>query len=215
MSKIINNIGKLRGELIRNNWHMTAFPFIFKQDHYDVLFENNDNLGIRINPYASVTLHFVDAEDITRTYTIEANQVRLFFNPREFRAYFGIEYSENLGDVFKQFFERFLTFVPPTIPKHLNQRQDAAIDRCLASRGGHNPEAIYCYDARRLGVRDNRQMLRSIFIANLTARRYPTLYKYFEHEKTVTFYFSPNPEDELREEEIIHKFTLREESRRN
>lgn len=53
-------------------------------------------------------------------------------------------------------------------------------------------------------------MYRSNFIDNLTLRRKPILYKYFKDEKTVTFYYSDNPNDELDDTEIISKFTHRE-----
>lgn len=213
MSNIINNIGLLRADLISNGWHMTAFSFAYNGFDYDVLFENNENFEARTNPYASVTLHFIDIHDINRTYTVEANQVKMFFEPRAFRVFFNICYSPNLGDIFRQFFDWFLGFVPMTVPQRLSATQNKAIDRCLAGRGGHDPNAIYCYDARRLGKYNGKQKHRSIFISNLARRRNPALYQYFEHENTVTFYFSPNEEDALDDSAIIHRFTERENTR--
>ena len=96
------------------------------------------------------------------------------------------------------------------MPSTLPQRQNDEIDRCLAGRGGHDPGAIYCYDARRLGERDGKQMHRSIFISNLVQRRNPYLYAYFEKETTVTFYFSPRREDAISDEGIIRRFAIRE-----
>lgn len=211
MSKITNNIGLLRKDLIANGWHMTAFPFNYKHVSYDVLFENNDNLNERVNKYASVTLHFIDTRDINRAYTVEANQIKMFHKDiSEFRAFFGVSYVPNLGDILQQFYDLFVNNVPSKVPAQLNIRQNNLIDQYLASRGGHNPNAIYCYDARRLGMRNGKQMFRSIFIDNLTLRRKPILYKYFKDEKTVTFYYSDNPNDELDDTEIISKFTHRE-----
>ena len=111
----------------------------------------------------------------------------------------------------------FLTFVPETVPGLLNERQNREIDRCLAGRGGHNPEAIFCYDARRLGINSasGKQEHRSIFISNLTQRRKPKLYAKFKDEPTVTFYYSPKPEDELDDIEIINKFIQRENKKGN
>ena len=210
---IINNIGYLRNDLIKHNYHMTAFLFTYNKRQYDVLFENNDNFEDRKNPLASVILTFIDIDNIERKYTIECNQKRMFFEPREFRLFFGIKYGPNLGDIFGQFFNLFIENTPPTIPP-LNDRQNNEIDHCLAGRGGHNPNAIYCYDARRLGERNGLKMKRSIFISNLTERRKPDLYEFFKNELTVTFYYSPNPEDELNDSEIISNFRKREEERR-
>lgn len=211
---IINNIGYLKQDLVNNNWHMTVILFEYNKIVYDVLFENNDDLEKRANPYASVLLTFIDIAEPERVYKIEANQKRMFFNPIEFRKFFRINYAPNLGDIFKQFFEHFLRFVPQTVPLNINERQNAEIDHCLAQRGGHNPNSIYCYDARRLGKRNGIQMHRSIFISNLTERKKPELFNYFKDEPTVTFYYSPNPNDELNWLEILNKFRLREEMNR-
>lgn len=215
MSRIINNIGQLKADLVARGWHMTAFPFKYNGISYDVLFENNDDYEKRKNQYASVTLHFIDVSDPERRLSIEANQVKLFYNPREFREFFHIQYRDNIGDIFRQFFIMFLNYVPPTIPKHLNDRQNRAIDMCLAGRGGHDPNAIYCYDARRLGKRNGEQMHRSIFISNLARRRNPILYDYFENEESVTFYFSPRESDALDDAAIIHRFVDREANNRS
>lgn len=206
---IINNIGALKQNLRDNGWHMTAFLFQYKRIEYDVLFEDLDNLKKK-HEMASVKLTFIDIAQPNRIYSIEANQRGMFFDPKEFRGYFGIEYSDNLGNVFKQFFEHFVTFVPVVASEHLNNRQNSEIDRALAQNGSRDPNAIYCYDARRLGLRDGKQMHRSIFISNLTKRKKPDLYARFENETTVTFFYSPDPNKELSSIEIINNFAKRE-----
>jgi len=207
--KIINNIGLLRQNLIDNNWHMTVFLFTYNNIKYDVLFEINSDIEHRKNPYASILLTFIDIAEPNRTYEVEANQIKMFFSPKEFREFFGISYSNNLGDVFKQFFDFFLSSVPQTVPDNINERQNAEIDHCLARRGLHDPNAIYCYDARRLGKRNGKQMNRSIFISNLTERKKPELFALFKNEPTVTFYYSKNSDDELEWIEILNKFRKR------
>lgn len=214
MSDPINNIGYLLEDLRKRGWHMTAFDFNYKDVFYIVLFENNDNIENRKNAYASVLLTFIDLDDSSRRYSVEANQVKMFFNPKEFREFFGIQYSDNLGDVFKQFFSRFVPFVPPKAPTELDDRKNREIDHTLAGRGGHDPNAIFCYDARRLGKRDGRQMNRSVFISNLTERRRPDLFKHFQNEPTVTFYYSSNEEDQISDVEILERFAKRENKRR-
>lgn len=210
---IINNIGYLKQDLRDKGWHMTAFLFNYKGTEYDILFEDIDNLSKK-NKYASVKLTFIDIAHPNRTYAVEANQYKAIFQPREFRDFFGIGYSDNLGNIFNQFFERLLIFIPATVPLNLNERQNNEIDRCLAQNGNRNPNAIYCYDARRLGKREDTQLHRSVFITNLTKRRKPDLYEYFENEHMVTFFYSPNPEDELSTTDIINKFTIRESEKK-
>lgn len=97
----------------------------------------------------SVKLTFIDINTPERTYSIEANQLQMYFDPKTFREYFGIEFSKNLGNIFRQFFDYFVTFVPPVAPT-LNIRQNKEIDRALAQNGNRDSNAIFCYDARRL-----------------------------------------------------------------
>lgn len=210
---IINNIGSLRQDLRNNGWHMTAFLFNYKHTEYDVLFEDLDNLTKK-NDYAIAKLTFIDVNEPNRTYSAEVNQIKILHpDIRTFREFFGIEYSENLGDILKQFFDNFTSIVPPIAPQILNDRQNNEIDRCLAQYGNRDPNAIYCYDARRLGKRNEKQMHRSIFISNLTKRKKTDLFDYFKDEPTVTFYYSANPDDELRTNQILRNFSMRESKR--
>lgn len=211
---IINNIGRLKDDLKKNNWHMTAFVFFYKGRAYDVLFENNENIETRKEKLASVLLTFIDTENPKRQLITEANQIKMYADARSIREFFNIAYSNNLGDILKQLFSYFVSFVPATIPPILEPRLEVEINQRLASRGAHNPNAIYCYDARRLGKKNGEQMHRSIYIDNLTRRRRPELYNYFAAEKTVTFFYSEDPADELQDIDIIDRFAMREASRR-
>ena len=215
MPEFINNMDSLLYDLRKHGYHMTAFRFNYNGYNYIVLFEDNGNIEERRNRYASVVMTFIDDNNPDRRLVVEANRSKLLFtNVREFREFFGIRYSDNLGDIFKQFFERLLLFVPPEVLPELDDQMEIEIIRTLGGRGARNPNAIYCYDARRLGERDEKQMHRSIFISNLTEMRKPQLFEYFRDEPTVTFYYSPNAEDELDDIEIIHRFEVRESKRR-
>lgn len=209
----INNLGKLKADLISRGWHMTAFLFQYNGVDYDVLFENIDNLLHKKEQYASVLLTFIDINNANRSYQFEANQLKMFIDVKEFREFFGIEYSLNLGDVIAQFYDYFLEHIPTTATLNLPERQKDEMARRLAQNEKRDPNAIYCYDARRLGLRDGKQMNRSVFISNLTEIRKPELFRYFANEPSVTFYFSPDPEKELSDIEIIDNFRARENTK--
>ena len=210
-----NNLALLLYDLRQHGYHMTAFKFKYNGSAYIVLFEDNGNIEDRRNRFALVVLTFIDLASPDRRIVVEANRAQLIFaSAEEFRKFFGIRYSNNLGDIFKQFYDRLLEFIPPTAPEHLDKELEIEVARTLASRGQHNPYAIYCYDARRLGKRNGSQMHRSIFISNLAELRKRNLYDYFRLETTVTFYFSTNPEDELDDIDIINRFIARENDRR-
>ena len=164
MPTFISNFDALLYDLRQHGYHMTAFSFHYTGFSYTVLFEDNGNIEERRNRYASAIFTFIDVDEPDRRLVVESNRAGLLFTDvREFREFFGIQYAENLGDIFKQFFERLLAFIPPLKPEHLDEQMKIEIIRTLAGRSGHDPNAIFCNDARRLGERDGAQMYRSIY----------------------------------------------------
>lgn len=75
----------------------------------------------------------------------------------------------------------------------------------MATLDHDNPNAIYCYDVRRSGSReDGNSKKRSLKNSNKAQRLRPDLYDRFQQDETYSFYFSDNPEDERSDTEIIN-----------
>lgn len=66
---LMDNIGILLEDLRRNKWHITAFPFDYKDKKYIVLFEDIKNLQLIANRYL-VLLTFIDKMDETHAQRI-------------------------------------------------------------------------------------------------------------------------------------------------
>lgn len=94
----------------------------------------------------------------------------------------------------------------PSKISELNNELKRVVVQKINQREG-TPDADYCYDVRRNGVNINgRQRHRTPYNSNKTKILYPELYNYFKDDNTISFYYSPNPEDERTLNELISKF---------
>lgn len=55
-----------------------------------------------MNQYALVKLHFMKSNDLSDDLQVEANSKNLIVDAKTLRLYFGIEYSDNMGDILCQ-----------------------------------------------------------------------------------------------------------------
>lgn len=74
-------------------------------------------------------LTFIDRTDVNRTLQMKANQYKFEIDAKKFREYFGIAYTDNLGNVFKQFYSHFNDFVP----------------QVLSTFGKNTPTSMFCF----------------------------------------------------------------------
>lgn len=86
------------------------------------------------------------------------------------------------------------------------------IERNLIGRRaeGNNPNAIYCYDVRRNGKKENGLLNeRSIENDNKAQSLRPYLYKRFNSDTNLSFFFSDKQEEEKTDSEILEMFSNR------
>ena len=183
---LMNNIGILLEDLRRNKWHITAFQFDYKDKNYIVLFEDITNLQLIANRYLAL-LTFIDKADETRILQVKANTYCFEIDAKKFREYFGIEYVQKLGDVFKQFYERFGKAIKKSHLTEFNEQTKQLLVKRLSYNDKDNANAICCYKVIRNGIYDGKQRHRTPFNRDKTKLLRPELYNLFKADDTLSF----------------------------
>lgn len=203
----MQNIPLLLNDLRNNHWHITAFLFTYNHRQYIVLFEDIENLRIVPNGFL-VFLTFLDRADANRTLTTRANAYTFEIDARSFREYFGIEYANNLGDIFQQFYEIFNRAVPQGIVQEYDDELTRAMVARLSRNDGDGINNLCCYDVIHHSMVDGRQRHRSPFNSDKTKLLRPNLFNLLGHDDTVSFCYRDH--DPLSDEEICARVAARE-----
>lgn len=180
----MQNIVALLNNLRESHWHITAFPFTYNQTDY--IDKSNEN-------------HILQTRANQRSFQISA---------REFRTFFGIQYAPNLGDIFKQFYNYFGTFIPTTrIQTFDNQTQTAMVNK-LSRNDNENVNNIFCYATRHNGCRNGVQCHRTPFNSDKTKLLREGLFNMLGNDDTISFCY--READALSDIEIYTQFTKNE-----
>ncbi len=200
---IFENFRLLKADMEEKGWVIEAFSFSYKKVDYVVLVKLYQRNEVKENRYALLKLEFLKAHDINDNLVVPANARELLTDARTLREYFGIEWSDNLGNILRQFSEHFSQFIPDKIDLSKSDLFKVAMTKSLSVSDSEDPRKIYCY-----GVRRNRNNgLRSIFNDNKSRLLRPKLYEKFMDEQTVSFCYSLNSEREKTDAEVIRNFT--------
>lgn len=143
MAPMINMLSLLN-DLQQNEWHITAFQFTYKNTHYIVLFEDISNLPLVNGEYIAF-LTFIDKSNENRIFQTKANEFKFSAKAKEFREYFNIEYANNLGDIFKQFYSYFGGFIPTLRVKNFDNQTQQAIINQLSRNDHESVNNLCCY----------------------------------------------------------------------
>lgn len=201
---MLKNLKQLKEDMALKQWTICSFLFGYKNIDYIVLVKRFVGSEQRISEYASVKLHFMDAQDLARDYEIEANSVKLLINDiREFRLYFRIEYSQNLGDIIRHFTANLSQYIPLRMRENLTNIERQAVIRSLSISDSEDPDKIYCKNIRRNPDGQHR----SDFNSDKTRLLRPFLFKNFINDLSISFCYSANPNDEKTDQEILYNFS--------
>ena len=154
------NLRHLIDDMKANLRVITAFDFSYKGKNYIVVCEDISKQPDEEKPkkykYYIAKLTFIDYNDESRTLTVLAN-TKYFdgVSTAQFRAFFGIEYGNNLGDIFQQFYSYFSKFIPEQVPKKLNETQTNSCVKQLNRKKGET-DGQYCFNVFRNG-KDSKQ----------------------------------------------------------
>lgn len=156
--------------------------------------------------HSVVEVEFLKVSDLSKKIKAYADFYELsFFSATEFYRFFNI--NRNGSSVSgRQFFIDFSRYLSQFIPiEKIVEKNNLAEKKAISSKLDRvNPNARYCYNVRRSGKRsDGTYKERTIENSNKAELERPSLYERYKKDKTLSFYFSDNSEDERTDEEII------------
>lgn len=207
----LENLKELKKSMEYNGWMICSFLFKYKSIDYIVLVKRYSSNEIKPQ-YALVKLHFMQYRNLNNELETPANSTKLMIDTKLLRSYFGIEYSENIGDLLSQFKKYLGTFIPTKIKDtNYSDIEKTAIVRSLSQSDSEDPNKIYCYKVKRNPLKsDGTRSLRSPFNSDKTKILRPDLYEKLKEEKHLSFCYSDNPTQEKTDQEIIYNWTKQE-----
>ena len=200
---MLENLKSLKEDMKNKGWTICSFIFKYKNKNYIVLVKRFVGSVKRISEYALVKLEFIKENDLTDLLEVEANSNRLLIDTKKLREYFGIEYSNNLGDIINQFSNQLGDSIPKNIKKNVSDIEKQAMVRSLSISDSEDPEKIYCTMVRR----NPEGKKRSEFNSDKTKIRREELFEYFKDDESISFCYSKEPEKENDDATILRNFS--------
>lgn len=118
---MLKNLKLLKDEMKNKGWTICSFIFSYKNTRYIVLVKRFVGNEIRNDKYALVKLQFMKESDLNDSLEIEANSNKLIADAQMLREYFGINYSNNIGDILKQFTLQFGNSIPTEVKDTISE----------------------------------------------------------------------------------------------
>lgn len=201
---VFENFKLLKADMIAKGWVIEAFPFNYKSRDYIVLAKLYED-GERKPKYALMKVEILKSENINERLVSAVNANGFLVEAKLLRAFFNIEYGENLGDILSQFNEYFAQFIPSQVTLGKPPKIEEAMVRSLSKSDSQDPKKRYCYAVRRNP--DGQQ--RTPFNDNKTRLLRPTLYPEFSGDQSISFCYSIDANDHKSDAVIIQNFSNR------
>lgn len=202
------NLPFLLNDMKQKQWIIDSFPFKFKEKDYIVILKIYQEYMKKPSPHACAHVEFIERNNIQNSLIGYIDFFEIKFNSlNEFCAFFDIQKGNANRNLFVDFSEHFSKFIPAQkiIKKNVLERQ--LIGRRSES---NNPNAIYCYDVRRNGKKEDGSIKkRSIENSNKAQSLRPALYARYNVDPNLSFFFSEKEEDEKSDEAIMIAFNSR------
>ena len=200
---MLENLKSLKEDMKNKGWTICSFIFKYKNKNYIVLVKRFVGSVKRISEYALVKLEFIKENDLTDLLEVEANSSKLIIDAKTLREYFGIEYSNNLGDIINQFSNQLGDSIPTNIKMNISDIEKQAMVRSLSISDSEDPEKIYCIMVRR----NPEGKQRSEFNSDKTKLCREELFEYFKDDESISFCYSKEPEKENDDATILKNFS--------
>lgn len=198
MKDYLKNLKLLKKDMINNNWIISAFNFKYKNIDYIVLVKLYLSEKPQSEKYDLLKLDFLRANNLNAHLLVPANSFGLHIDVQTLRTFFGIEYSENLGNILQQFNKLLGACIPVAYVKPVGPQLTAVI-QSLNNSDSQDPNKIYCYKVHRNSL--NRK--RSVFNSEKTRLIRPNLFQKLGEDITLSFDYSPLKSKEKSDEEIL------------
>lgn len=191
----MSNIKLLKEDMESKGWIIESFNFSFKNYEYIVLvvLYNKDEKKPK---FASVRMIFHKQNFSQDTLTCPANSNGLMLSAKELREFFGISYSENLGDILLQFAKHLGNFIPCNVKSIHSEQEKRLMVSQLSMLDKEDEAKVYCYAVKRNPLKislysgESKQCLRSKYNDNKTRLLRHTLYEKLGSDKTISFCYS-------------------------
>lgn len=214
MRRPLQNLHLIKADMEKKGWMIDSFKFRYKKISYIVLVilfapdEPRDK-------YALVQLDFLNSANFKHHLLVSANAGGIMLSAEELRRFFGIRYSENLGDILQQFTELLGFHVPEKVSTSKSKNEKQAIAYKMSQTGCEEPDKIYCYTVKRNPViidaktGEMRQAKTTKENDTKTRMLRRTLYDRLGKDESISFCYSDDPEMSRTDEEIISNWTAR------
>lgn len=200
---LLENLKELKDDMVSKGWTICSFVFCYKGSEYIVLVKRFVGTEKRVSQYALVKLHFMKSNDLRDNMQVEANSRRLIIETQMLRNYFGIEYTDNLGDILQQFTERLGSAIPKKVPDCISEIERTAMVHSLSRSDSEDPNKIYCNKVKR----NSNGGQRSEFNADKTKLLRASLFEYFRNEPNVSFCYYADSAMENDDATILRNFS--------
>lgn len=200
---MLQNLKELKEDMVNKDWTICSFLFQYKGIDYIVLVKRFVGSEKRVSKYALVKLHFMKYNDLNDNMEVEANRHSLLIEAQRLREYFGIEYTNNLGNILQQFTARLGKAIPKNIPDSVSKTEITAMVCSLSRSDSEDPNKIYCNKVKR----NPNGGKRSEFNADKTKLLRASLFEHFRNEPNISFCYYANPAMENDDATILKNFS--------
>lgn len=200
---LLSNLKELKNDMVNKDWTICSFIFEYKEIEYIVLVKRFVGTEKRENQYALVKLHFMKTNDLRDDMQVEANSSRLIIETQTLREYFGIEYTDNLGNILQQLTKRLGDVIPKNVPECISDIERTAMVRSLSRSDSEDPNKIYCNKVKK----NPNGGQRSVFNADKTKLLRTSLFEYFRNEPNISFCYYADPAMENDDKTILRNFS--------
>lgn len=194
----------LKADMVASGWVIEGFPFNYKNRDYIVLAKLYED-GEKKPKYSLMKVEILKGEKINERLVSAVNANGFMIEAKLLRAFFDIEYGENVGDLLSQFNEYFAQFIPTHVTLGKSPHIEEAMVICLSKSDSQDPNKRFCYGV----MRNSEGRQRTPFNDNKTRLLRPTLYPEFSSDLSISFCYSTDANDHKSDAVIIQNFSNR------